>query len=59
MAEFSGVCIGELKSCLCETCCVSEASGSVCVWSEWGVHGALSDWGEESPAQGSPGSVVK
>ena len=51
MAEFSGVCVDEeLVSCCVkhvETCCVSEASGSVCVWSEWGVHGALSDWGEE------------
>ena len=45
MAVFSGVCVDELS--VVETCCVSEPSGSVCVWSEWGVHGAWSDWGEE------------
>ena len=50
MAEFSGVCVDELLVICVRhvgTGCVSEASGSVCVWSEWGVHGALSDWGEE------------
>ena len=41
---FSGECVDEL-SCVRHVC-VSEASGSVCVWSEWGVHGAWSDWGE-------------
>ena len=45
MAVFSGVCDEELLDETCG-CCVSEASGSVCVWSEWGVHGALSDWEE-------------
>ena len=45
MAEFSGMSVVELS--VLDTCCVSEASGSVCVWSEWGVHGASSDWGEE------------
>ena len=46
---FSGVSVGELmSSCVNHVhVCVSEASGSVCVWSEWGVHGAWSDWGEE------------
>ena len=39
--------VQRLWELLCETCCVSEASGSVCVWSEWGMHGASSDWGEE------------
>ena len=53
MAEFSGVCVDEL---LCETCRVSEASGSVCERSEWGMHGALSDWGEERfPPKGARG----
>ena len=50
MAEFSGVCV-ELMSSM-ETCCVSEASGSVCVWSEWGVHGASRDW--TRPASSRP-----
>ena len=34
MAVFSGVSVGELS--VVETCCVSEASGSVC---EYGVNG--------------------
>ena len=49
MAVFSGECVVELlvSGVMCETRVCESASGSVCVWSEWGVHGAWSDWGEE------------